>query len=249
MESQEYAIEEAVQQHHWWFNGRRRLLGDLVSRYGKGKKLGLIVDVGCGVGANSSALRPYAETIVGVDPDADAVSFCRNKSYDSVIQSSLEDFSVESLPKKADMVVAMDILEHLPNDALGIAKIVDLLTETGVAIITVPAYQFLFGFQDEVGHHYRRYDKKRLFELMHVAKLKIVDWSYFNSWLFLPIVFVRLAMRVWKPKDIRSESQLNNRWINWLLSKFFNLEIFTIVNGARYPFGISLLVVVKRDFD
>lgn len=248
MDSQEYHIE-ALQENHWWFRGRNQLLKSLVDDFAQGhkvQKINTIVDVGCGVGLNADTLKGYTENLIGIDPDDIAIGYCQNKGYNKVIQSTLEELTPEKIQQPVDVVVAMDILEHLPDDLLGVKRIFQLVSVGGMAIITAPAFPSIHGLQDIVSHHYRRYKRKQLSDLCRAAGFEIVRTTYFNTWLFAPIALIRYAMRFWKPANLQSENQFNSPLINSILTRMFALEMGTIIRGMNYPFGVSLLVVVKK---
>lgn len=248
MDKQEYHIE-AQQIDHWWFVGRRCLLKSLIERFAIekiNKKFDLVLDVGCGVGSNCGALRSNAIKLVGVDMDPVAIDYCKNQTYDLVVESPLDKLTPDDIGARPDFLVAMDILEHLPDDAGGMVSIYEILNNGGLAFITVPACPWLWGMQDVIGHHYRRYTKKSLEKLLRGSGFKVVRLTYFNTWLFLPIVLMRLAMKVWRPKNVISESQVNAPWINKPLAWFFSEETKGVAKGRNYPFGISLLAVVRK---
>jgi hypothetical protein len=55
-----------------------------------------------------------------------------------------------------------DVLEHIEDDAAAVAKVRSLLSPGGTAIVSVPAYQWLFGRHDVELGHYRRYTRGNL---------------------------------------------------------------------------------------
>lgn len=250
MDIQEYHINASQEEKHWWFKGRRLLLDALVRGYLHDRKIpkcDLALDVGCCAGSNAGLLRSYANRLVGVDSDEIAVRYCQGKAYDQVVQSSLERLAAEGGAGKADMVVAMDILEHLEDDLRGMQSIKDLLADRGIAIITVPAFPFLWSRQDVFYHHFRRYTRQSLLKIIEDSGLKVIRTTYFNAWLFLPIALARGLLRIWRPDWAKSENMINTPKMNYVLSRIFGWEISTIVRGLNYPFGVSLLAVVGRD--
>jgi len=246
MQSSEYLAQEDAQATHWWYVGRRRLLRwvleDLQKKSGQ-QPFENILDIGCGVGGNFSVLRQASKEVIGIDPSPEACRLALEKGYARVIQAQLLEAKAEGT---ADVVIAMDILEHLPDDQEGMRHLVSLVKPGGWIVITVPAFKALWGLQDDVSHHFRRYRKTNLLRLAEQAGLKKERQTYFNAFLFLPILFARWAMRIVRPKNIRSENDINAPWMNAILRTIFLMEIWMIRRGLRFPFGVSLLLVVRR---
>jgi len=77
-------------------------------------------------------------------------------------------------------VYALNVVEHIEDDALAMQNAVKLLKKGGQITILVPAFAFLFNaFDTELGH-YRRYNKKTLSALFQKTNLQITHKQYFN---------------------------------------------------------------------
>src|SRR5262249_28277191 len=146
----------------------------------------LVLDVGVGSGSN---LRMLAEMkfpqVIGLDPNPDVVQICQDRGFLSVQQGSVSNipFSSESF----DFVLATDVIEHVEDDLAALEEIYRCLRPGGCVLITAPAFKSLWGLQDEVALHYRRYRLGALLERVGSARLAIVRSYYFNYLLFAPI--------------------------------------------------------------
>jgi SAM-dependent methyltransferase len=151
----EYDAEAAKEKRHWWFRGRRRLLDDVLRNLvGDAASSKTIYDIGCGVGNNCQALASYGR-VIGVDISPQALEYCKNQGYADLLLRNAEN--LEGVPDdSADVVVAMDVLEHL-DDGAALAEFVRILKPSGHLVVTVPAFPSLWGLQDELGEHRRRY--------------------------------------------------------------------------------------------
>ncbi|MDO8604224.1 MAG: hypothetical protein Q7K40_02370 [bacterium] len=110
----------------------------------------------------------------------------------------------------------------------------------------VPAYMFLWGVQDDVAHHYRRYTKGSLLKkIKESTSLSVVRSSYFNTLLFIPIAIVRLGSKILGIRGRESDFDINSPFLNKLLFAVFNFER-KILKKLGFPFGVSVLVVLKK---
>jgi len=92
-------------------------------------------------------LAAVATRIVGIDIDEEGVTFLRNTlGFKEVFLGDVEDLSEVKLNRTFDLVVAGELLEHLPNPGRGLAGVKNLLTPDGSLIITVPNAFSLKGF-------------------------------------------------------------------------------------------------------
>jgi hypothetical protein len=113
-----------------------------------------------------------------------------------------------------------------------------------VAVISVPAFASLFGLQDEVSHHKRRYRMEGLLSVIEKAGLEVERSFHFNYLLFAPIWLARQVIRVLRI-SLASENQVNSPALNWVLQRLFLLDVRTAPK-LRPPFGVSILAVARR---
>jgi methylase of polypeptide subunit release factors len=83
MQSHHYPILYQVEDTHWWYVGRRRIIQSLVEKISTTLKTQRILDVGCGTGANLKMLAAYGKA-EGVDISPQAVDFCHERGLDTV---------------------------------------------------------------------------------------------------------------------------------------------------------------------
>ena len=237
-----YATEAAIERDHWWFHGRRLLLSRIIRELSLGPG-SAVLDVGTGTGSNLRMLRELGfEHVLGLDRSPEAVRFCTEKGLGAV---GLGD--VRALPlrdRQFDLVLATDIIEHVDDDLAALRELARVLKPGGRLLLTVPAFELLWGLQDEVGHHNRRYRLRDLLERVKAAELLPQRQFYFNYLLFLPILIVRRLMRV-LPLPVASEGEINAAWLNRLMTLLFRFDIRSAPR-LRPPFGVSALVVAAR---
>jgi len=249
MEASEYIVEERIERDHWWFVGRRALLSHVLETLCAergGDRFVSAYDIGCGVGNHQAVISRYALRTVGIESNTQAAAFARTKAYDEVLEEDVDGLSSRGLGKTADLVVLMDVLEHIEDDASAVRQLMDFLKPGGKLVMTVPAFASLWGIQDEVGHHHRRYRLPQLKRLLEASGLRIRTSTYFNTFLFLPIYAARQVTKSLTTKRIASENSLTGPIANAILRSIFLFEVWCIRHGARFPFGVSALVVAER---
>ena len=197
MDPNAVSAEAEVMETHWWFTGRRRLFGREIRRLGIDKDEARVLDVGINTGTNLKLLTEMGfENIVALEPNATAIDICRARNYDNVRYLRGDATRLPLKGGSLDLVLATDVLEHIEDDARALREIRDALKPGGVALITVPTFQSLWGHQDVVSHHLRRYRKSEMVALTEEAGLETLSSYYFNFMLFLPIYLTRRFLTI-----------------------------------------------------
>ena len=245
MDDHAFAIEAEVEANHWWFVGRRHLFAQEIRRMGLPRDA-RILDIGTSTGTNLRMLRDLGFTNVeGLDPSAEARRWCGEKNLGEVTQGDVRDMPFED--DAFDLVLATDILEHVEQDDVAAREIRRVLAPDGRVLVTVPTFHLLWGMQDDLAHHYRRYLMGQLLTLLREAGLVSHRAYYFNYVLFLPIFAARRILRAFARKT-RSENEINGPLINRLLTLVFRLDVATSPL-LHPPVGVSALVVAGRGRD
>jgi SAM-dependent methyltransferase len=238
-----YDIEWNLESTHWWFCGRRRLLKVLLS-FLNIQRDAPVLDVGCGVGSNLQLLESLRFKVIGIDSECYSLSLAKSR----ISSTFLVNGDLTALPFKANsvgLIIATDILEHLDEDTIGIKEIYRTLKNQGKVIITVPAFEFLWGVQDIVGVHKRRYSKNELLKKIEQAGFKVLRSSYFNFFLFFPIFVSRRLIQILGLK-LKSENEINFPLLNFLFKTIFSIEPF-ILKYCSFPLGVSIFCIGKKE--
>ncbi len=241
MKQTPFDIEWKVESFHWWFVVRRRLLQSLLSSINLPRNC-VTVDIGCGVGSNLGTLRSVGLNVIGLDRYIYALTLVRSKEGFPLLAGDLNKLPIR--PKSVGLIVAMDVLEHLDNDVNGIREFSQTLKKGGILILTVPAFRFLWGIQDVVTGHKRRYSRKEISEKLRQEGVEILRASYFNFFLFFPILFARRMIRLLGLR-IESENEINSPFINFLFKVIFSLEPY-LLKYFSFPFGVSIFCIARK---
>lgn len=232
-----YTLEKS----HWWYRVRRSIVHNLIGTFFPNRKSLCILDIGCGTGSLLSELSRYGDAH-GIDFSPRAVAFCKERGIEQIKVGSVIDISYPD--EQFDLVLALDIVEHVADDARALAEIKRVLKPDGIAILFVPAFMFLWGSTDVYSEHHRRYTRSALREKLLTAGFLPERLTYFNTFLFPPIAAWRLLNRI-VPLHSHSEVQLNNSFINGILYAIFRAEA-RFLHFINFPFGVSILAVVRK---
>lgn len=242
MENATYAVETEIEATHWWFGNRRRLLADTMAALGTGSSAA-ILDVGTGTGSNLRMLKELGySNVQGLDLSHEAIKYCAEKKLGTVKHGDVCALPFAS--QSFDAVLATDIIEHVDDDAKAVSEIFRVLKPNAVCIFIVPTFQSLWGYQDEISHHKRRYRLKPFMGLIKKQRFEIENAFYFNYILMPPIWLGRQMIKVFKPK-IKSENELNTPLLNKILDRVFAFDIMT-ARLVKPPFGVSAMVVARK---
>ena len=230
-----------LDQHHWWFLARRRILETLIDRIVQPPKKARILEVGCGTGHNLSMLKRFGKVEASeLDPSARALASKRLRGQ--VKEAKLPDLSMFERDAY-DLVALLDVLEHVPDDLGSLRAILKRLKPGGALLLTVPANPWMWSAHDVAHHHFRRYTRKQLKELFSKAGLEVQLLSYFNTLLYPLVAAARIIGKMTR-KDT-ADDQLPGDVVNGVLGRIFGLES-GMIGRMPMPFGVSLLAIVRR---
>jgi SAM-dependent methyltransferase len=231
-----------VEDRHWWYRGRRRVLDRTIARLGLPPRA-RILDAGCGSGRNMADLARYGP-VTGVELSEAAASLARERHVGEVVEGSV--LEMPFAPASFDLVVCLDVIEHLQDDRAALRELRRVLAPGGALLVTVPAYQWLWSGHDEVNHHHRRYSRATLRRAAREAGWECTHTTHFNS-LLLPVA---IALRALDRLHTRATESSLDLWVppaplNWLLQLPLDLEAAVIGRGGTIPAGLSLMAVLR----
>src|SRR5919202_5671654 len=231
-----YPILFRVEQSHWWYIGRRKIIASFVEDICRRvtDRRPRILDVGCGTGANLLLLSKYGDA-EGVDVSEDALAFCRERGLDKVRLGAGEDLPYDD--GTFDLVTAFDVIEHMDDDLAGLKEMRRVLRPGGRVLLFVPTFMFLWGVQDDVSHHRRRYRLSQLRRAVERAGFEIERITYANITFFMPVLLVRKFMRLTGLRAA-TENSINIPALNGLFGRLLGAES-KLIRRMNFPFGVS----------
>ncbi len=234
-----YTKMAEIEEKHWWFVGRRQIILSTLSSLGLPEQA-KILDAGCGTGGNLQLLSHFG-AVKAMEMDDNARQHAIRRNMGEVLPGHLPD-AISFPTNSFDLIVLLDVLEHIEDDRASLEALKTCLVADGRILITVPAFQMLWGAHDELHHHKRRYTAKQLRQTASSAGLEVEYESYFNTWLFPLIAVARLFQR--NKKIDKADLNLPPQLINASLSNLFSSERLFIPR-LSLPFGVSLMAVLK----
>lgn len=240
MERVVYQQMAELDERHWWFRARRKIIADLIRRECNVPTGAQILEIGCGTGHNLAMLSAFGH-VDGLELDEEARSISEKRLGRKVMSSPLPEIA-EVKDRHYDLIGAFDVIEHIDDDRAALASIAAKLKPAGKLIMTVPAHQWMWSAHDVVNHHKRRYSRRALKRLVEGSPLKLERIGYFNSLLF-PLAVAERALSKARRKQ-EANVKLPAAPLNNLLEKLFETERY-LVGRLPLPPGLSLFAVAS----
>jgi len=240
MERVVYQQMAELDERHWWYCARRKVLADLIRREVKPPAHARILEIGCGTGHNLAMLGEFGE-VDGLELDEEARAISEKRLGRKVMSAPLPELAGVPL-RHYDLVGAFDVIEHIDDDAAALASIASRLKSGGKFVMAVPAHQWMWSAHDVVNHHKRRYSKSGLRRLIEASPLKLAKIGYFNSLLF-PLAIAERAASKLRGKN-SADVTLPPVPLNAALEGVFAAERY-LVGRLPLPIGLSLFAVAE----
>lgn len=242
MERHVYDRMAEIDRDHWWFVGRRKILTALIERWRPKAGPLHILEVGCGTGSNIAMLQQFG-TVDAIEPDDHARAFASQRTGLAIKGGYLPDVPLED--GHYDLIVLLDVLEHIPDDKGALIALKPKLAPGGRLMLAVPAMPSLWSGHDVAHHHQRRYTARTLEAVVRAAGYRTLRRTAFNSLLLPAIVGVRWLNRL-LGREGGDEDRIPPAPINRLLAGLFGAERHVAVRGL-FPAGVSLALVAEPE--
>lgn len=247
MNPDEYGRMFELEDRYWWFVGRRRLALRLLDRCLRvaGKQAGgeppVLLDVGCGTGVVLTELQGRGDPI-GLDMSPLALQFCRRRGLAKLVRGDGTAMPIRT--GACSVIVGLDVFEHIADDAQAFREAFRALAPGGVLVLSVPAFQSLWGPHDIALMHFRRYTRRDLRARLVRAGFRVERLSYSVFFLFPIVVIVRFFEKR-KKGPAKASLVALPRWMNALLIGIQSVEAGLIAR-VGLPWGSSLIAVVRK---
>jgi len=231
VEEDEIRRSAALEDRHWWYAARRSLLRVQLRGHAPGRAL----DVGCGSGGNSAAMRDLGWDVVAVDTSPASLEAARLRGLD-VLRGDARRLPFPD--GSFDLVLSTDAWEHVVEDDLVAREAQRVLRPGGQLLVTVPAGMDLWSGHDLALGHHRRYERGELVALAERAGFQ-VDAAFGWNVLLRPIARMRRRRRQESASEMAPVHPVVNAGLRMLLW----LESVLPVRSRR---GISLVLLATK---
>jgi SAM-dependent methyltransferase len=242
--------------YHWWFLARRRIMQELVRNLLPPSPDSLVVDIGCGPGANLASLAA-AYPCVGIDASEDAIAVARSRYPMIKFICGYSPGDLGPVAQSARLFLVMDVLEHVEDDRKLLRSLVASSAPGAYFLITVPADPGLWSAHDEAVGHYRRYTAASLARVWGEMPMEPLLVSPYNArlyWLVKAVRTVNRTLHLSRRGDASEGTDLRvpRTPFNGVLTALFSNEAMALGralqnrSSAPYARGVSLIAITRR---
>ena len=216
----------------WWYKAKTNLLLHII---GNDKKLNnlKILEIGPGLGNNIESLNNFGSVDV-LETESEFVSHLE-KFKNKKIMNIYTD--LQDIKSKYDLIILLDVLEHIEESKIFMAKVSNLLNDHGSVVVGVPAYKQLWSRHDEHLLHFRRYNWDML--KSDCSDFKIVE-RYGHNYLLLPLRYIQIKLN-----KVTTTNEKGNIFNN-LLYMVSLIEVILRKIKINPKFGIALYVKLRK---
>jgi SAM-dependent methyltransferase len=245
---------------HFWFRARNEAITCVVREALRAQKTderaARILEIGCGTG---NVLRALEEAfpegdVCGMDLFEEGLRYARRRvKRASIVKADATKLTGEN--ESYDVIGMFDVLEHLPDDADVLSRVVPLLKPGAACVVTVPAHMALWSYFDELSDHQRRYSAGSLRAVLSGAGLEVEYLTEYMATMY-PLMWLSRRLRGSKRPggtlDARQRLQLAHRELkvspvlNEVLYGVLHRENRRLARREQLPFGTSLIAVARR---
>lgn len=168
----------------YWFDHRAHAVAQLLKEF----EVTSLWEIGSGTGAMAIRLRTAVEDIVTVEPLMAGATVSATQGL-TALCGTLEDLELPDTCLNA--IGVFDVLEHISAVQPFLTEIQRLLKPNGLMFVTVPAFQGLWGDEDDVAGHHRRYSKRSLNRELAAAGFTPLKLQYLYASLVAPTWLLR----------------------------------------------------------
>ena len=246
MNAAEYNKLADVENRHWFYVGKRDIVRHWIQTVRPLSPNDLLADCGAGTGTFAAEMSQHCR-VLALDDHQESLELARTKlGPDQVREGPCTHLPLAD--KSVDVITALDVLEHVQDDKAAIREFHRVLRSDGIVVITVPALPALWSDWDVVLHHYRRYKKNTLLEVIPSHLFEIVHFNYINV-AVLPLVYIVRKFRALKlalglRSRSRSEDSIPPAWINSILRKTFTS--LACQRSINFPAGVGIIAVLRK---
>lgn len=239
---------------HAWFAGRTRAIqkyldmevGTDHSRFER-----MVLDVGSGAGNMAHHLSHYGR-VIGIDYNARPLAVNAQRGLEAC-----QGFG-DALPfadDSFDVVALLDTVEHIADELGVVAECSRVLKPGGRLLVTVPAFMWLWSYNDDINNHERRYTVAELTQKLELCGLSVRRSTYTSFFLFPMVAGIRL-LRPHNP-ELASPHLTDDEEVYQVEMEPIPELMNTVLHGVGWleaellerwslPFGVGIMAIAVK---
>lgn len=195
------------------------------------------LEIGAGIGGNSTYLLPKSKSLTLSEPDEFFFKYflqdiARENDKICAVEGTISDIDLDM---KFDQIYYIDVLEHISNDKQEIINATKYLKKGGSIYLLVPAYKILYSNFDRSVGHFRRYNKMMITNCIPMDCV-IVEYYFLDSLGALASLGNKMFSR--------NSAVTRNKILFW--DKILIPVSIKIDRLIGYKFGKSIFVRIKH---
>ena len=229
---------------YWWLKGKYNIVDYFIRFINRAdtETTSVLCDVGCGPGNMLGYLSQYGQ-VFGCDSSLEPLAVCRERQYLNVVQGDICNLPLHS--NSFDTITAVDVVEHIEDDEAALRELYRVTKAGGCCVITVPAFELLWGQHDELYGHVRRYRVPDLRSKLELVGFSIIKITYIQSLFFLPLLIFRYAKRLLLKEGGPDDFVKFPPFLNSMMTSVITAEA-VVLKRVNLPVGVGILAIAKK---
>lgn len=227
----------------FWFRAKEDIVGNALAFYVRPDSTVLVLGVGNGLTVRRLRQRAPDCAVTGLDADAAAIDLCSRDDPKGTYRVCDLEVDPMAASGTVDVVIALDLVEHLRDDAGFVARVARCLKPGGVFAVNVPAHQWMFSQHDVNAGHLRRYAPRAIERLMRTQGLDLVH----SSPLFMTVMAIVVLWRFGVQRLVRVGMDKTDMWVRLPdpLERFL-YSVSMLESKVKLPIGLSHFLIARK---
>jgi len=246
MNQDEFQVMDDGGSGNWWYKAREELLVRELKKLSSQKSHLKILDLASACGGNFATCNEHGK-VFGLDISWQSIEICKNKSIKNLVQADAQELPFAD--GSMDVIIALDVLEHLENDSGSMREVARVLNKNGLFIFNTPALMQLFSYHDLAFHHFRRYSAAELKKKLNNADLDVIFITYWSFFMFPVVYSFRKLRKLFGDSKDQPSSDFQLKipvFVDNIFRFFSQIELYLLKHKLCLPIGVSLFGTARK---